>query len=466
MELNPTLIEDAVKQYNDWVLNPTKYKGRTVLSITNLQVLGSLLINSQSNIRSLLNYVYNQEQSVESLVEKRNSIYAKISELYTIQLQYGEKSDSLKKNSFALHTTFCDIEKPVYKKVLAEKQSIAYLSNQSINRAVRDTGTKQLFVISEALTAIILRPIDTQVYLEYIKEYDLDDSLGLKVQYQKPKAEPKPEPKPEPKAEPKQEMEFDAKDFDFKLVTLACDAEQTDILVRMMELGGIAPSHRTLRVLPYMNSGYFVINLSEKQFIVTDNIEHYSGCKLVYIKDVYKTIGIQDDIIDEYFSKSEIRYKAKQEAAKSNTSIGKLKQQPVQSLYELRESVHNLHNQYIDTLSVLVEKSISVAVNTASLKGVQLTEDDIKLYRSLLIKHYSSQNIDMECKECNNLVKAELVECESYIQTNIGLIKEELIIPQQDTGVNIIFYVQGSNITGYHARNAKPVYKIRLIEIN
>lgn len=452
MELNPTLIEDAVKQYNDWVLNPTKYKGRTVLSITNLQVLGSILVNSKSSVSSLLNYVYNQEQSVEALVKKRNSIYAKISELYTIQLQYGAKSDSLKKNSFALHTTFCHIEKPVYEKVLAEKQSIEYLSKQSIGRAVRDTGTKQLFVISEALTAIILKPIATQVYLEYIKEYDLDDSLGLKVQYQKP--------------EPKQEMEFDDKDFDFKLVTLACDAEQTDILVRMMELGGIVPSHRTLRVLPYVNSGYFVINLSEKQFIVTDNIEHYSGCKLVYIKDVYKTIGIQDDIIDEYFSKSEMRYKAKQEAEKSNKSIGKLKQQPVQSLYELRESVHNLHNQYIDTLGVLIEKSISVAVNTASLKGVQLTEDDIKLYRSLLIKHYSSQNIDMECKECNNLVKAELVECESYIQTNIGLIKEELIVPQQDTGVNIIFYVQGSNITGYHARNAKPVYKIRLIEIN
>ena len=458
MELNPTLIKDAINQYNDWILNPEKYKGRTVLTVTNLQVLGSLLVNSQSSVSKLLEYVYNQEQSVEALVNKRNSIYAKISELYTIQLQYGNNSDSLKKNSFALHTTFCDIEKPVYKKALAEKQSITHLSAQSIGRDIRETFTKQLFVITESLKAIINKPINSEVYLNYIKNYDLDDSLGLKVQYKKPEPEPKPEPK--------QEMEFDAKDFDFKLVTLACDAEQTDILVRMMELGGIAPSHRTLRVLPYMNSGYFVINLSEKQFIVTDNIEHYSGCKLVYIKDVYKTIGIQDDIIDEYFSKSEIRYKAKKEAEKSNSSIGKLKQQPVQSLYELRESVHKLHEQYVDKLTVLVEKSISVAVNTASLKGIQLTEDDIKLYRSLLIKHYSSQNIDMECKECNNLVKAELVECESYIQTNIGLIKEELIIPQQDTGVNIIFYVQGSNITGYHARNAKPVYKIRLIEIN
>lgn len=456
MELNPTLIKDAINQYNDWIINPEKYKGRTVLTVTNLQIWGSMLVSSQETVSKLLEYVYNQQQNVESLNKKRESIYDKINELYTIQLQYGSNSESLKKNSFALHTTFCDIEKPVYEKVLSEKKSISHLSAQYIGHANRETYVKQLFVITESLKAIINKPINSEVYLNYIKFYDLDDSLGLNVQYKKP----------EPKPEPKQEMEFDAKDFDFKLVTLACDNEQTDILVRMMELGGIAPSHRTLRVLPYMNSGYFVINLSEKQFIVTDNIEHYSGCKLVYIKDVYQTIGIQDDIIDAYFSKSEMRYKAKQEAEKSNTSIGKLKQQPVQSLYELRESVHKLHEQYIDKLTALIEKSISVAVNTASVKGVQLTEDDIKLYRSLLIKHYSSQNIDIECKECNNLVKAELVECESYIQTNIGLIKEELIIPQQDTGVNIIFYVQGSNITGYHARNAKPVYKIRLIEIN
>lgn len=466
MKINPKILANAIEQLSTYVKNPQMFKGKEVLNIQQAQILGLMLDVNKNEISKMFEIIYSTATSVEMLKEKGDKLFKMVNEVITSQMRFSDVN--VKNSSTVAYNILTNINNTQFsnrsKELYADKgKSIDAF--QYIDRALRgEPDIDNVITLLNTIKVIMYKPLTVDEYLFFIKQYDLPESLGLSVQYKKP----------EPVIEKEPEMDFSADDFNVKLVTLANDADKFHIILKVLKLAKISASYSTSRLLPFLRSGYFVIDLSKKEFIVTDDVQHLNGCKMVYLQTLVDTLNINDEYVNAYLNRS-----TEPKKIPLGEPITKPKQQvkildfagsePLpnhETLAEIRESVSKLHDEYLKRLELLINRTISHAFNHAVSQVIYLEKEDLDTYRKLVTSHYTGKSTEIQCNNCDKLVKAGLVSCKTYMNTNLGLIDADFIEIIQKTDVHYIFNVKGSYTQGFYPKISNPVYKITLNHID
>lgn len=468
MKINPKILVNAIDQLSTYVKNPKLYDGKSVLNIQQAQILGLMLEVNKVEISKMFDIIYNTATDIETLNVKAEKMFKMVNDVVTNQIKYSV--DNIKKSSNVAYNILAEINNTSYKMRydqfrIESKSTLDQM--QMIGRALRgkqEPDIDTVIVLLNTIKAVMYKPLTVEDYLLFIKKYNLNDAMGLGVKYSKP----------EPVIEKDPEMDFNADDFNVKLVTLSHSAEQFHILLKVMKLAKISPSPRTTRILPFLSTGYFVVDLAKKEFNITDDVQSLSGCKLVYLQTLVDTLNIDDEAINAYLSLSKEPKKIPlgEPVTKPKEQVKILDfagSEPVpkhETLKEIRESVADIHSEYLNRMELLINRTVSHGFNHAITKVVYLDKNDLDTYRKLVTSHYTGKATELQCDNCDKLVEAGLVKCKTYLNTNLGMIDVDYIDVIQETSVHNIFNVKGSHTQGFYAKANQPVYKISLVQFD